>query len=75
MLAYILEQPITASSIAEASSRGAALVALEASGILEDISLTSVPRDKTYKPDLSKRARYRKALKRHKDFYDMMMDS
>ena len=75
MLADILEQPITASSIAEASSRGAALVALEASGILEDISLTSVPRDKTYKPDLSKRARYRKALKRHKDFYDMMMDS
>ena len=75
MLADILERPITASAVAEASSRGAALLALEASGALEDLSAADAPMGKTYEPDPANRNRYREAMRRQQDLYDMMMDS
>ncbi len=75
MLADILERPITASAVTEASSRGAALLALEASDVLEDLSAADAPMGKTYEPDPANRDRYREAMRRQQDLYDMMMDS
>ena len=75
MLADVLERPITASTVTEASSRGAALLALEASGALEDLAAAPAPMGKTYEPDPANRDRYREAMKRQQDLYDMMMDS
>ncbi len=75
MLADVLERPITASTVTEASSRGAALLALEASGALEDLAAAPAPLGKTYEPDPANRDRYREAMKRQQDLYDMMMDS
>ena len=75
ILADVLERPITASAVTEASSRGAALLALEASGALEDLSAVAAPMGKTYEPDPAKRDRYREAMRRQRDLYDMMMDS
>ncbi len=75
MLADVLERPITASAVAEASSRGAALLALEASGALEDLSAAPAPMGKTYEPDSANRDRYREAMHRQRELYDMMMDS
>lgn len=75
MLADVLERPITASTVTEASSRGAALLALEACGALEDLAAAPAPLGKTYAPDPANRDRYREAMKRQQDLYDMMMDS
>ena len=75
MLADVLERPITASAVTEASSRGAALLALEASGALEDLSAAPAPMGETFKPDPANRDRYLEAMKRQQDLYDMMMDS
>ncbi len=75
MLADVLERPITASAVTEASSRGAALLALEASGALEDLSAAAAPMGKTYEPDSANGVRYRSAMNRQQNLYDMMMDS
>ncbi len=75
MLADVLQRPITASTVTEASSRGAALLALEASGELEDLAAAPAPLGKTYEPDPANRDRYREAMKRQQNLYDMMMDS
>lgn len=75
MLADVLGHPITASAVTEASSRGAALLALEASGVLEDLSAADAPMGQTYEPDPANRDRYREAMHRQQDLYDMMMDS
>lgn len=75
MLADVLEQPVTASAVKEASSRGAALLALEFMDALEDLSQVVAPIEKTYQPNLSNSARYREAMNRYQELYDMMMDS
>ena len=75
MMADVLERPINASAVTEASSRGAALLALEALGALEDLSAVPAPMGRTYEPDPANRDRYREAMKRQQDLYDMMMDS
>jgi len=75
MMADVLERPITASAVTEASSRGAALLALESIGALEDLSTAPAPMGHTYDPDPAKRDPYREAINRQRDLYDMMMDS
>jgi sugar (pentulose or hexulose) kinase len=58
-----------------APDTGAALLALEASGLLEDLSAEAAPMGKTYEPDPANGDRYREAMRRQRDLYDMMMDS
>ena len=75
MLADVLGRPITASAVSEASSRGAALLALEASGALDDLASAPAPMGMNYEPDPANRDRYRGAMARQQELYDMMMDS
>jgi len=72
ILADALGRPMTASAVPEASSRGAALLALEALGG-PGIEEAAVPLGETYEPDLSRHTIYREALKRQRELYDAVM--
>jgi gluconokinase len=69
IMADALGRPITASAITEASSRGAALLALEALGGAE-IEEVEAPLGETYDPDLSHHAVYKEALARQRELYE-----
>jgi gluconokinase len=69
IMADALGRPITASVVTEASSRGAALLALETLGGtgIEDIE---APLGETYDPNLSHHAVYKQALNRQRELYE-----
>ena len=66
MLANALGRAIHASSESEATSRGVALLALEALGVLRDVGAAPAALGEVFTPDAAHRARYRAALERHK---------
>jgi gluconokinase len=65
MLADGLGRDIHWSSESEATSRGAALLALEALGVLPDIGAAPAPLGEVFVPDPAHHARYLAALERH----------
>lgn len=69
IMADALGRPVTTSAVPEASSRGVALLTLEALGGpgVEDVE---APLDKTYEPDLSRHAVYKEALARQRELYE-----
>ncbi len=69
MLADVLARPIRLTGAAEASSRGAALLALEATGKLKSIAAAEAQTVQTFEPDMSAHARYRLGLERHEKLY------
>lgn len=74
IMADALGNPITVSGVAEASSRGAALLALEALGELE-IEGVKAPLGKKVEPDPARYEIYRDALARQKRLYDAVLGS
>ena len=64
ILADALGRPLTLSQEPEATSRGAALLALEALGALPDLRAAPAPLGDTVEPDPAAHARYRAALTR-----------
>jgi gluconokinase len=62
-----LGHPITRSTEPEATSRGTALLALEAVGLLRDLASAEAPLGVTLVPDHARHARYVEALERQKD--------
>ncbi len=71
IMADVLGRPLIASTIKEATSRGAALLALEALGYTVD---EPVDPGKTYQPNLAHRARYDQALKGQLKAYQVFVD-
>jgi gluconokinase len=69
ILADVLGRPVMISELTEASTRGAALLALEAAGKIQSIEEFVVPIEKTYEPDMSRFAVYRQALERQQCIY------
>lgn len=69
MLADVLARPVHRAQAAEASSRGAALLALEATGKLKNIADAAAPTVQTFEPDMNAHARYRAGLERHEKLY------
>ena len=65
MFADALGRAIHCSSEREATSRGAALLALEALGALPDIGAVRAPLGEVFTPRPARHARYREALVRH----------
>jgi gluconokinase len=59
---------------AEASSRGAALLALEAVGKIASIEEEQFAIDQVFQPDLSRHARYQEGLARQEDLYNRLYD-
>ena len=75
MLADVLGRPVTLSGVRESSSRGAVLLALEATGELNSIADAPSKLDQVYEPDMSRHARYRAALERQQERYERVDSS
>ena len=73
MMADVLGRPVTASAVQEASSRGVVLLALEASGVLDDLTDAPAPLETTYEPDIQRHERYHEAMEQQQVLYDMMI--
>ncbi|MCS7264833.1 MAG: gluconokinase [Armatimonadetes bacterium] len=71
IFADVLGQPITLCLEPEASARGAALMALEAMGILKDIADLPVQVGETLEPNLKHHEIYRSALQRQQKLYNL----
>jgi gluconokinase len=69
MLADVLARPLRLADALEASSRGAALLALEATGKLKNIAEAEAPTVQTFEPDTAAHARYRAGLERQEKLY------
>jgi gluconokinase len=74
MMADVLGQPVIASAVAEASSRGAALLALEAMKIISDFNQLSSPCGHIYLPDPEKHEVYEKAIDRQDELYEHLVN-
>jgi gluconokinase len=72
IIADVLGLPVTASGEAEASSRGTALLALEAIGG-EDWATIGAALGRRFEPDLARHARYREARARQAHLYDVLI--
>jgi gluconokinase len=72
IMADALGRPVTTSAIQEASSRGAALLALERLGELE-IEAAEAPLGETFEPDPERHEVYREALGRQRRLYDAVL--
>ena len=72
IMADTLGRPVTLSGAKEASSRGAALIALEALGGPE-IEASQAPLGETFEPDPSRHEVYREALERQRRLYDAVL--
>jgi len=68
IVADALGRTITWSSEPEATSRGAALLALEAIGVLPDLGAARQPLGEAFNPDRARHLRYRVALERQRRF-------
>lgn len=73
IMADVLGQPVAASAVKEASSRGAALLALEALGFLDGIEEAEIPLGARFDPCPERHQRYRKALERHDRLYGLLL--
>ena len=74
IMADALGRPVTASAVREGSSRGAALLALEALGEIDSLEAADVPLGETFEPDARHTAVYRRALARQRDLYDATVE-
>jgi gluconokinase len=72
IMADTLGRPVTLSGVKEASSRGAALIALEALGGPE-IEAVQAPLGETFEPDPERHEIYRRALERQRQLYDSVL--
>ncbi len=75
IMADVLGRRVVASGEREASSRGAALLALEALGLLPHIDAAHTAFGATYRPDKERHARYQEAIARQADLYDLLVGS
>lgn len=69
----VLGRPVAESQVQEASSRGAALLALESLGALDDISDAPDFVGAVHEPDVGRHTRYREAMERQRNLYDKLV--
>lgn len=69
MMADVLGEPVVESLEAEASSRGAALLALEALGLIPSLRDAPFAFGRTYEPNMTNYERYRAARERQQELY------
>jgi gluconokinase len=72
IMADVLGKPVTVSGIREASSRGGALIALEALGGPE-VEDAGAPLGETFEPDPGRHEIYREAIERQRRLYDAVL--
>ena len=72
IIADVLGRPLMLGGTAEASSRGAALLALEAVGKIANIEEDLFAVDQVFEPDMTRHARYQQGLARQEDLYEKL---
>jgi gluconokinase len=72
IIADVLGRPLMLGGTAEASSRGAALLALEAVGKIASIEEDTFAVDQVFEPDMTRHARYSHGLARQEELYERM---
>jgi gluconokinase len=73
MITDVLGCRIELSEISEASSRGAALLALEAAGKIDSIETIEPEFAAAYEPDMTRHARYAEAIERQQKLYEKLI--
>lgn len=73
IMADVLGHPVIASQEAEATSRGAALLALEALGALPSIDAAPAADGTTYQPNPAHHEQYQAAIERQQHLYDLLI--
>jgi len=74
IIADVLGRPLLFGGAAEASIRGAALLALEAVGKIGTIEEESIAIEQVFEPDLKRHARYQQGLARQEELYQRLYD-
>jgi gluconokinase len=69
IMSDVFGRPIRASALKEATSRGAALLVLEAMGVLTALDTVPAPLGATFSPHHDRTAMYRKAARRQEELY------
>jgi gluconokinase len=69
----VLCRPLSIAGAEESSSRGAVLLALEASDKIKSISEESAKVERIVEPDMIRHARYSKARSRHERLYELLI--
>jgi gluconokinase len=72
IIADVLGRPLLLGGTAEASSRGAALLALEAVGKIANIEEETFAVDQVFEPDMTRHARYSHGLARQEELYNQL---
>ena len=75
IIADVLDRQVLLTNVREASTRGAALLALEAVGKIEGLRPDSFVVEEAFEPDSTRHARYRKGLFRQQEIYDRLFKS
>lgn len=73
ILCDVLGAPVVASGVAEASSRGTALLALEALGGRAWFAAVETPLGRRYEPDMTRHGRYSEARGRQAALYEVLI--
>lgn len=73
MVADVLGQRIEISGISEASTRGAALLALEAAGKIDGLETFDPEFADAYEPDMTRHGRYVEAIERQQKLYEKLV--
>jgi gluconokinase len=74
MMADVIGVPVVASAVPEASSRGAAMLALEAFGHIKDFGELPTPLGEVFEPDADNHERYERGRERQEKFYQLLVD-
>jgi gluconokinase len=74
IMADVLGRPLLVGGTAEASSRGAALLALEAVGKIAPLEEDSVLGEQVFEPDMMRHIRYQEGLARQEELYKRLND-
>jgi gluconokinase len=75
MMSDVLDEPLVVSAVPEGTSRGAALLALEAMGALPDLGAAPAPLGKQYEPDGERTGVYEAARRRQEKLYSLLIES
>jgi gluconokinase len=73
IMADVMGVPVVASAVPEASSRGAALLALQAFGHIPELNAVPAPLGEVYEPNAANYERYQRGRERQQRLYDLLI--
>jgi len=75
MMADVIGVPVVASAVPEASSRGAAMLALEAFGYIREFGELPTPLGEIFEPNAENHERYKNGRARQERLYEILIES